>query len=159
MSESAESTQRLTYLTTSYGNFRITRASDGVYADVENGAITSGNLDVYVYSINNAPGFERSITYVVPKLAEGDYYVIEPDANDVSIVTGNQLTDYSTSLYNNDSEKGSYMSIDADKAGRLEFYQDGRILCVFDEDTQDEQILEINARIRELEQQIVKIIS
>jgi len=30
---------------------------------------------------------------------------------------------------------------------------------IFDDDTQDEQILEINARIRELEQQIVKIIS
>ena len=30
---------------------------------------------------------------------------------------------------------------------------------IFDEDTQDEQIIEINTKIKELEQQIVKTIS
>ena len=89
-------------LTTNFNSFTIEN-TNGDSAVVVGGYKTEGELEISDGDCLNDMGFELSLEFDVPALAEGESYIITP-AESTSIVTGEELEQYSTTLSNGADE-------------------------------------------------------
>ncbi|MDR2131823.1 MAG: S-layer homology domain-containing protein [Clostridiales Family XIII bacterium] len=122
-----------TLLTTNYRDFLI-ETSSGEYACVEGGVAVDGDLNMSPGFPLNEIGYDIELEFFLPELSPGETYSVTPTSGQRSIVTGEELAIYETSLYRSGAD-GFYARADAEAAGTLAFTAEGGVSAEFDEPT------------------------
>ena len=120
-------------LTLNYDSFTV-ECSDGTSAEVVNGVKTDGDLDIRHSLILNAEGQELSVAFAVPKLADGEYYVITPAADVTSVVTGEIIEEYITNI-SDSSENGFHNEVYSESSSSVKISADGNLEIIGDDET------------------------
>lgn len=106
-----------------YNSF-VVENSLGLSAKIVNGQKVDGDLDITYSDTLNEVGKELKIKFSLPRINEGEYYIIKPDAEQKSIVTDETLSEYITNIADN-SYDGFYNKVVMSDNGEIKIYNDG----------------------------------
>lgn len=120
--------ERSFLLETNYDDFTVCASDGTVLAEIEDGVKISGALDISDAAYLNEAGNELDLLFTIHGTDE-DGYTILPILTD-SVVTGEPLAVYSTSLSCDDAD-GFYTSLHAAGVGALDFSADGTLRTSF----------------------------
>lgn len=126
-------------LRTNYPSFTITSA-DGTSARIENGVKVSGDLVISDADFLNESGPELKLQFELPAFA--DSITITP-AGTNSVITGEPLAEYTTTLSWDDEVNGFYAKLNAADTGIITFGSDGTVSTEFE--TATEQSITVTA--------------
>ena len=125
-------TARELVLLTNYADFAVV-GSDGTTAVVENGYVVSGDLNISDADYMNGIGYELDLYFTIFDNGGVEYTIVPVPA--VSVVTGEPLTEYKTTLIWHDPVDGFFSGVTADDIGTIIFGIDGTLTTSYDEAT------------------------